>query len=388
MLASCSKVNLSYLRGDVIGFSGDVNTSYAARQDLFRGMSAQSEPYNLLQDDDIRQMKEFIDKEIPRGTNTSAYYAMELATERIKYVRKYSAKRDKFTKYYIFLLTDGLDNSSAQAAMNSGLTLMPLEADQYPERLQKKLRKAMGNSRNTFEVYPMLYEGDDIRGIMQANNLDTAAYHNYLRSKFECFRYSTTGHAPELIFSDNYQQIFAEMRDRFISSAYEFRVPKSYAGRQIRMCFVDKKGNKGELVGDFCRNGSSFTLENIRLDGITINMVSSAYAANDGRTLVAVTTNDSTNSNVFFRIEELQRDGRAFVVGDGHRDVTQYYRDNGLWIVNSEYNSERIVNLDTYFILVIDGSRSLDGPDGNSDGFNAELRMAQDIVDLVLAPSK
>lgn len=387
-VTSCSTVRLSYLRGDVIGFSQDVRTSYQAGQGPFRALEQQSEPYDLLKDDDVARMHAFIDNDIPRGMNTSAYYAMELAVDRIKYIRKHSARGDKFTKYYIFLLTDGLDNSSAIAAENAGLTLAPIDPDKYPERLKQKLEKAMGRSRNTFEVYPMLYEGDDIRSIMQTNNLDTATFHNYLRQKFECFRYSSVGRAPELIFSDNYRRIFADMRERFISSSYEFRVPKGFAGRKVKMRFMSSKGEEGELTGSFVRNGNSYTLQNLELKGMEINMRSSAYATDDGHTLIAVTSNDSTNSNVYFRIEELRRDGKAFVVGDRARDVNQYYYDNGLWIVNSEYNSERIVNLDTYFILVVDGSMSLDGPDGNSNGFEAEKQMAREIINLVLKPGK
>lgn len=385
---SCSRVNYGYLKGDVIGFSQNVVTSYDAENGMLKNNKNQKAAYNLNTNEGKNAMIQFIDNEIPRGSNTSAYYAMELACDRIKYIRRHETGSDRYTKYYIFLLTDGLDNSSAQAAKNAGQHFIPVKTEDYPDYLQKKLRKVMGWTSNTFEVYPMLYEGDDIKRIMTENNLDRKSYEEYLRSKFECFRYSSTGNPPALVFADDFKKIFSEMRERFISSSYEFRIPKSYAGRRIRMKFISNQGKVAELTGDFKKNLFNYTLENIQVNGMTINIKDSQFSIREGTGIQAISQQDSTKSNVFFRIEELKCDGKAFVVGDGPNDVTQYYKDDNLWIVNSEYNTENFVNIDTYFIIVIDGSKSLDGPNGNSNGFSAEKKMAKDIIEMVSKPNR
>ena len=387
-LTCCSRVNYGYLRGDVIGFRQDAVTSYDAAKGIFKNNKPQKESYNLMSEEGKGALLEFIDTEIPRDLYTSAYYAMELACDHIKYIRQHETGNDRFTKYYIFLLTDGLDNSSEQAAKNAGQHLIPVTTEDYPAHLQKKLRKAMGGSRNTFEVYPMLYEGEDIKGIKSENNMTQEAYEAYIRSKFECFRYSSRGNAPELIFGSDYKKIFSDMRERFYSSSYDFRIPKSYAGRKVKMRFVSDKGKVAELQGFFRRQGGSYTLEDIAVSGMSINMNENQYSINHNTGLAATNEEDSTKSNVYFHIEELQLEGKAFVVGEKAEDVKQYYQDNGLWIINSEYNTEQSLNIDTYFIIVIDGSRSLDGRDGKAKGFENEKGMARDIIEMVLKPTK
>ena len=92
----------------------------------------------------------------------------------------------------------------------------------------------------------------------------------------------------------------------------------------------------------------------------------------------------SEGSNVVFRMEEMTKDGVAFVVCDEPGDVQQLYMEDGLWIVNSEYDTEKKVNMDTYFILVMDGSTSLDGRSGATTQFDCEKAMAQKIINLIL----
>jgi len=371
VLSSCSTVKTGFLRADVVGFSERVETSYGAKKHCFKNLADQKEPYDLMTDEGVAAMTTYVNNEIPRGKNTAAYYAVETACDRIRYVRKHQAKGDKFTKYYIFLLTDGLDNNSPEASHKDYETLFRITPEKYRERLQKKLSKAMGWSNNLFEVYPMLYEGDDIKAIQTANNLDTAQYYQFLRNKFECFRYSSTGNAPPLVFSSDYEEIFSQMKDKFISSSYEFMVPKSYLGRRIMMKFKSDKGLEGTITGIFKKSGLKYVIEEMEVTGMTMKLSEQSFLNSEG-------------SNVVFRMEEIMRDGLAFVVGDGPTDVRQFYEEDGLWIVNSEYNTEKKVNMDTYFILVIDGSTSLDGRSGASTEFDKEKEMAEKIINMVL----
>lgn len=370
-LCSCSIVKVGFLKADVVGFSERVETSYGAKKHCFKNLYAQKEPYDLMTSEGVQLMTTYVNNEIPRGKNTAAYYAVETACDRIRYIRQHQAKGDKFTKYYIFLLTDGLDNNSSEASHKDYETLFRVSPDKYRERLQKKLNKAMGLSKNLFEVYPMLYEGDDIKAIQTANGLDTAQYYQFLRNKFECFRYSSTGNAPPLIFSSDYEEIFSQMKDKFVSSSYEFMVPKSYLGRRIMMKFMSDKGDEGVITGIFKRDGIKYVIDDLEVTGMTLRMTDQSFQNSDG-------------SNVMFRMEEMMKDGRAFVVGDNTSDVRQFYEEDGLWIVNSEYNSEKKVNMDTYFILVIDGSTSLDGRGGTTTEFDKEKEMAEKIIQLII----
>jgi len=370
-LCSCSTVKMGFLRADVVGFSERVETSYGAKKHCLKNLETQKEPYDLMTQEGVAAMTAFVNNEIPRGKNTAAYYAVETACDRIRYIRQHEAKGDKFTKYYIFLLTDGLDNNSTEAAKKDYETLFRVSPEKYRERLQKKLSKAMGLSNNLFEVYPMLYEGDDIKAIQSANNLDTAAYYQFLRNKFECFRYSSTGNAPPLIFASDYEEIFSQMKNKFISSSYEFMVPKSYVGKRIMMKFKNEKGEEGVLTGVFKKSGFKYVIEDMEMQGMKMKMAEQSFHNDEG-------------SNVVFRMEEMTRDGLAFVVGDGAADVRQFYEEDGLWIVNSEYNTEKKVNMDTYFILVIDGSTSLDGRSGNTTEFDKEKEMAEKIINMII----
>lgn len=384
--SSCSRENYRFLKGDVIGFSEDAKTSYSAEKGVFKNLKEQSAPFDLTTREGVYDIQYFIRNDVPRGTNTSAYYAMELACDRIKYVRKHVAGNDGNIKYYIFLLTDGLDNNSGQAALNAKQHVFPVK--DYPKLLQKKLHKAMGWSKNTFEVYPMLYEGDDIKSIMSENNMDEKSYQQMLREQFECFRYSSTGEAPELIYADNFEEIFSELRKKFVSSSYEFRIPKSYAGHKIRMKFVNIEGKEAEMTGFLKKSLGSYSLEDIEVNGMSINIKDSKYAIQNGKGIKASERQDPSKSNVFFYIEGLELNGNAFIVGNGNEDVKQYYQNNGIWIVNSEYSTENYATLLSYFIIVIDGSKSLDGINNNSNGFVKEQEMALDIIDLLVPRKK
>jgi len=370
-LCSCSTVKMGFLKADVVGFSERVETSYGAKKHCMKNLCQQKEPYDLMAPEGVQAMTAYVNNEIPRGRNTAAYYAVETACDRIRYVRQHQAKGDKFTKYYIFLLTDGLDNNSSEASLKDHETLFRVAPDKYRERLQKKLKNAMGWSKNLFEVYPMLYEGDDIKAIQTANDLDTAQYYQFLRNKFECFRYSSTGNAPPLIFSSDFEEIFSQMKDKFISSSYEFMVPKSYLGKRVKMTFRSEKGDVGVVTGVFKKEGFKYVLEDMEVTGMTMRMTDESFHNNDG-------------SNVVFRMEEMMKDGRAFVVGEEANDVRQFYEEDGLWIVNSEYNTEKKVNMDTYFILVVDGSTSLDGRSGATTEFDKEKEMAEKIIQLII----
>ena len=246
LLSSCGTPKNRFLQGDVIGFSDRVQTSYDNPQ-----LKHPLRPWNLLNEEEKAKMRQELTTIIPRGENTAAYYAMELATERIKYVRRHYAENDPQTKYYIFLLTDGLDNASPEVAKREKKILFSRTPEQYQKRLQKKLKGAMGLfAKNTFEVYPMMFEGEDMKTSINRNKkMSEAQFKQEVAESMDCFRYSSKGNAPELISADNYRTIIEELRKKFISSTYTFRVPKSYVNKKIRMNFENRHGKKITLTG-------------------------------------------------------------------------------------------------------------------------------------------
>ena len=361
LIASCATENPRFFRGDVIGFSDNVKTSYTTEsRGLFMNLKDQSDPFNLLGDEGKREMKTSIDR-VPRGENTTAYYAMELAAMRVKYIRKKVAKRDPKTKYYIFLLTDGLDNASPQVAKSDGRTLFTISPEKYQKRLQKKMKRAMGFwSKNTFEVYPLVYEGEDMQESKKMNNLTDREYEAKLREWMACFRYSSNGEAPEMISASSFETIIESLKERLVENSYTFKVPKSYSGKKIRMEFRNGSGTlETTLTADLKKSLGKYYLENIQLTkGATI----STY----GR--IASESDFPDNVNAYFTIKDFKLNGKAYQPKNSN--ITQDYEaQSGYWQRNSEYSEVQNKSINTYFILVIDGSRSLDGKNHDKNGF-------------------
>ena len=336
-------------------------------------MKPQDPPFNLLTEDGKKAMFGEIYK-VKRGENTAAYYAMELAAERVKYVRKKIAKRDPKTRYYIFLLTDGLDNASPETAKHDKRMLFTRTPEQYQKRLQKKLKSAMGwFGKNQFEVYPLFYEGDDIQETKQRNKMTDAQYEESLQEAMKCFRYSSEGidNAPALIHGNDFSGILTDLRKKIDISSYTFKVPKSYANKEIRMTFLDKNGKEVVMTAKLAKTLSSFSLKDVHMsNGVTYGEL---------RSVASLYTNDYMNT--YFCIEDFRLDGVAYYP-DGKK-VTQEVKSTSYWQLNSEYSEVTETAINTYFVLVIDGSRSLDGKNRTSKGFEEETNMAKEIMKII-----
>lgn len=376
LLPSCSTTNTKFFRGDVIGFSDKVKTSYRLdSRGLFMNLMEQGNPYDLLQPGD-REMMELSIVNVPRGNNTTAYYAMELAAERVKYVRKKIAKNDPKTRYYIFLLTDGLDNASSQVAKNDGRIWFNRTPEQYQKRLQKKLKSAMGWSKNTFEVYTLLYEGEDMLEAKQQNNYSDEDFDKKLKEEMKCFRYSSHSNAPELISANDFETIFSELQKTLNNASYIFKVPKSFAGKKIRMKMQNEEGDTISFTAKLEKALTSYRLVEMKFsDSVTSDVKSG--------TLTSETSyEDVDNINAYFVIDDFRLKGVAY--RPVKRTVTQEYESSpGFWQRNSEYSEVTNESINTYFILVIDGSRSLDGKNHDKNGFNEETELAKKILKIM-----
>ena len=133
---SCATVRKNSLMGDVIGFSDDVQISFQKESKSKKQLL----PYNLLTLTGKIDMDKFI-RNIPDGQNTVGYYALDIALDRVKYVRNKVMHKDPETKYYIILLTDGLDNGSTVAAANHHKGNYK-DIDGYVKKLNKKFSKS------------------------------------------------------------------------------------------------------------------------------------------------------------------------------------------------------------------------------------------------------
>lgn len=374
-----AKTNNKFLQADIIGFSGDVVTSYSTQAD-----GKQTAPYDLIKGSKDFKAYLHADGSIPRDKNTCIYYAMDLALDRVEYVRKHITKNDPNTKYYIFLLTDGLDNNSAQVAKNNHKHLIPVSAERYPAYLQERTKEVMSNRKNVFEIYPMLFEGEDIKTMRQSNR----DFDEYLSRKLGCLGYTSTSDEPmSLIHADDYGKILKELRQKFLMSSYEFQVPKSYVGKRVRMTLYRKAdGEKhattvGTIEGELVNHLGKFKLRDIRTNGISILDMNRDYPHDRKTCLISPTGVNSKDSNIRFAIERVLDGDKAFMVDAAK--VKQEVEDDGMWILNTEYSEVAEVNVDTYFILLVDGSTSLDGKNGKGQGFAQEKKTVEAIIDMI-----
>ena len=334
----------------------------------------QNVPYDLGTPTGQSNMSVAIDR-VPRGNNTTVYYAMELAAERVKYVRKKVAKNDPKTRYYIFLLTDGLDNGSSAVAKSEKRILFDKTPEQYKKRVQKKLKSAMGwFGKNTFEVYPLLYEGEDLQETKEMNGWTESKLQEVLAQEMSCFRYSSKGKAPDVIIGRNYEAIMSKLRKTLEISNYTFRVPKGYSGKKIRMNFENSKGEKVTMTAMLKKSFFSYKLTDIKFsNGVTIR---------DNKTTLSSLPKDD-KINKFFLLEDIRLDSVAY----RPVSITQDYEAGGYWNKNSEYEEVQEDAINTYIIFVIDGSNSLDGKNGQMHGFEEETKRAKEILGI-MTPSK
>ena len=145
----------------------------------------------------------------------------------------------------------------------------------------------------------------------------------------------------------------------------------------IRMNFVNSQNQEVTLTAKLKKSLFSYFLTDIKLsDGATIQL----FKANNS--LKASKLYPQDNINVYFVINDLQLNGVAYMPQADK--VTQAYESRpGIWQLNSEYQEVTKTAINTYFVLVIDGSKSLDGKNNSKDGFKEETDMALEIMEIL-----
>lgn len=394
LLSACGAVHNRFLRADVIGFSSSVETSYNVNRGKLQNKSVQTEPYDLTTAGDQVAMRRYIKTAIPRGEHSAVFYAMELAGERVKYIRKNLSERDPETAYYVFLLTDGFDNASAQVAKNDGRNWSLVTYDKYQQRVRRSLRSAMSPfSRNTFEVYPMLLKGKELKQMQERNNMSDDEFRAYVSSQMDCFRFSSKGKdkAPQLICADNFDDIYAELYRKVIHSSYRFRVPTAYIKKQIKMNFTNKQGQQASLTGVLKKKGKGYILDNLKLEGINVS-TKSKYINSRATRLIALPSSDPNEMSASFIIENIRDLYDMPYLPDPKRVDQQVLMSGNLWYINPDFADMNDLDVNTYFVFVIDGCVAEDINDDAdtsvSDSYHRQIQLLDDLLDALILHRK
>lgn len=383
VLSSCTTTH-EVLLGDVISFGDDAKTNYSYHKGRFKNCKPQGDPYVLYSQSNHSVDKNTMLQMIGRihntemENNTAGIYAMDLGLDRIKYIRKHQLKHDPNSRYYIIYMTDGLDNISCQVAKNNkqGNYKTP---DKYKEKMKKKIEKVSRykkSSQNPFDIYPVVFTGSDLGDVKRDNHLSDAEFDQFIENNMGWLRGSSRGpeNAPQIIKGENFDEVLEVFKDEFNASGFEFHVPKGYAGKGIRMKFEDENHNQTELTGSFVKQGNKYYLRGIQLrDGLE-----SGVKLKRGQTLElkAINSKDKKAELAIFRLEKPRYKGKSYFIVKGF--VEQYVNDGGMWVKNSEYESQSKGAIDTYFVLIFDASKSLKG-----EGFEKERHTAIKMINVI-----
>jgi len=359
-LSSC-KVHDYYYKADFIGFSSDVEKSYQAKDGAFKNLSEQSAPTQMKKGSP-NALNKYIDA-VSVGNNTTLYLAADLACDRLRYVRKKDAKRDPETEYFLFILSDGLDNASVKASKNHREATFVTKPDQYEKRLARKLKNAMGliKDYNNLTVYPMVVMGGDLNQVRIDNKKNPEEFKEYMRKQFECLKYATEEPAPEVIVAENYKEVYKEIENAFRRPKSEFRVAKDFVDKPIRMTFTNSAGENIQLTGTLKRTSlTRYALKDVQLTGATKDDHNTRYSKNSGKTLVAKKA-AYADENVWFVLKDLKSNKTGKYFTPIKAKTRQDYLNDGLWQRNVEFDGNSANNPNTYCIFLLDASSSVLG---------------------------
>jgi hypothetical protein len=358
-LIACSSkpayVTQNKIYADVMGFSDTVMFDYR-----FYQLSGSKEEYNA----NLAAIDETIHS-LERGSNTALFYSMDVALDRIRAVYRNSIKnsqntlaRDTDTRYYIVILTDGLDNISTQLARNNGRGRFS-DVTEYAAKLQERMSTIFGkgNKTNIFQSYVLVFKGADLQG----NGFTDAE----IRRRMAPLTGAQNAPRPQPIVSDDTRELLTqfvtEFRDTYTYTSFSFLIPKGYADKNSRvsMQLVDAFGNACAFEGTFTRRGGNllsgegkYTFEDIKTsEGFTFAELVDGSLQED--------TADKNSTNARFTITHLHYSNTLYEVADNK----QYIYDEGAWRMNSERGSGGGKDRNAYILLLLDRSRSLTDQD-------------------------
>ncbi len=335
LLASCAS---SKLEADLIAFSNDVKPYY--------------KPYDLEKQSDVLMATI---KRLPTGQNeTAEYYAFDVALDRVE--EMVQKKKNPDTKYYLILLTDGLDNVSVELARKHKKGKYNSDTE-YAAALNKRINSVLNkeyffgllekeNIYNTFQTWPMMFYGSDAQDYTRIEVVE----------KLRPLSGAQNTYVPEPIVDSSLEGIIETFKKNFIITSYSFYIPKGYINKRIRMEFYDKNGRKTALEADFIREKKflrkeRYVLENIKFEG-------GLSCDFPGEHIIVSEEVQQGQNSALFTIDNLKINNEyPYSV----QSASQYYYDGGKARTNSEFEQNAGRKEDAYIMFVLDTSRSLGG---------------------------
>ena len=351
LFSSCTSMQDTKVFANVMTFSGDVNKLYMKNYDFNEGYKVQS-------------LWRGIENLTVLNNETAEYYAMDIALDEIQ--NRVLKKKDKETKYYLILLTDGLDNVSLEMARKDGRGVYDsLEA--YADSLNKRMNTILNKSYlfglvqneniyNTFQSWPIMFFGDD----MKSSGYEKKEAMELLKPLAGAQNTFT----PNPIVEEETGRILELFKQQFVVTQYSFLIPKGYVEKRVKMSFYDKNGKNATMEADFKRIGKDkFGLSKIKTsENFFID-------TKDSDIIISDESGDGENSAVF-TIDNLRLNEKPYSI----KSAKQEYYENGKFRTNSEFDDKAGMKKNAYILLVLDTSKSL-----GSQASNVK-KLAQDII--------
>ncbi|MDR1791845.1 MAG: hypothetical protein LBR36_00155 [Bacteroidales bacterium] len=345
-LSSCTTVKHQKMKVDFVGFSDDVSTSYYYTNNCsIKKLRKQSPPFDLINTDGSpnqtgkKQMQKAV-FELRQGRQTAAYYALDNALDRVGYVQKKFMEHDPQSKYYVIMLTDGLDTKVENR-------------EAYNKRLQQKMSTIMKkyvffnlfksqnpNTTNSFQSYILLYQGKD----SEISNYTEEE----LKSMLNPFTGAQNAPVPEPIIGEDLNKMVDILETELVARSFSFRVPTAFVGQRVRMVLNEQKSaDPIYFEGLLSNEGGYYSFSNINTSkGLSIKLPAMSY-------LSGYKTEDGL---IHFFAEDIKLNGKPYKINKFI--VNQWHEEFGKMRLNSEYSAETSSKRNGYLIVILDASLS------------------------------
>ena len=414
-LNSCKTYEGIQLKGDAVGFSDNIETSYKKKKN--GKPMPKSEPYLLVGDvkyrdgnlleyeghkpkaepkEGLATMSAFI-HDLEQGENTALYYATDKGLDRVKDVQKKYMHKSKKSKYYVIAFTDGLDNISNTKKLGNISGSESKWHKKYNDKLQKKMKNF--GKKNHFQSFVLVLWGDDLKksGYSQDN------------MKTELIKFTSRESKDDVIVDENTESLKKKFIESFENKSFNFEIPKGYLEKQVQMKLRNKEGDLVSFEGKLEKKGSKYYLTNVKTtNGITFE--------NQGKKNIKQNriemskASDRNSTKILFEIRGLSKQNKPFTVlpnskncGENRSEQCgseQWVSKEEItkkktipadgWRFNSEYVPTPTTITDGYILGIIDCSRSMQDEyddKGNKIG-NKMVEAKQMMIDIIKEISK
>lgn len=346
------------IKADLVCFSDDVELSYQKDVPSNRavGVGKNIAPYEIGTQEGRKQMRDEIIGKRPTGANTSLYFSKDVARKRVRYVRRKYLTRDPNTKIYMIIMTDGLENASLRAAKNHHMGHSCNKIESYQKAVKKSTKRAMG--KNPWQVYPIVFEGEDLTSLYDRNNMTEKVRHDFLNEQFEPLRGAKGAPlngeedfiSPRVIPGSSANEIANKFRDEFYSASFDFHIPKGYVGKQVKMQFFRDSKEIATFIGILEKKCGKYIFSNVSF--------SDGLECVTNRKGIWKSTNRKNRKDLIakFEFNDFKFNGKALT---DNYSVAQDVKQQGVWITNTEYDAQRGQSQNAYIIAILDHSGSV-----------------------------